>query len=289
MFGGRYFGARYYGQRYYGKHGLVVDGAYNGSRYLGLHYFGARYFGTSYQNSPAPLAQTNVTALSGVLGVSGGLTFGRDFEVTQSGAIGLSASLTLTGALSYENEVWYFTPPVPVSGFSGALLVSGDITVTYPAPGFGGYFGRRFYGRRFYGPRYFGSPAGFPIAQSAGPGLTGALTLAGGFTTAIGSAQTNVTAMTGALSVAGDFTFDGGSRNYGGKVVAGPKKRNYIVQGQKYMDLTTEELARVVASIPRVKRKEIKVETSQKQKTIDSATWTEVKAPDDDEDVLLLL
>lgn len=203
MFGGRYFGARYYGQRFFGKHGLVVDGAYNGSRYFGLRYFGVRYFGTSYQNSPNPLTITNTPALSGVLGIAGSLTFGRDFEFTQTSGISLAGALTGSASgFSFDSEVFYFTPPLPVSALAGALTVAGNITITAPAPGFGGYFGRRYFGGRFYGPRYYGTLASWQLTLTAGVGLAGGLNVAGSISTTLAMVQTNTIGLTGALTVA---------------------------------------------------------------------------------------
>ncbi len=200
MFKSSYFGARYYGQRFFGKRGLVVDGAYNGSRYFGLRYFGVRYFGTSYQNSPAPLTATNTPALSGVLGLAGGLTFGGDFSVTQTGSLALSSTLVTSGSLSFDNEDWAFTPPLSVSGLAGALTVAGSITIASPAPGFGGYFGRRYFGGRFYGPRYFGSLASWPLTLTAGVGLAGGLNAAGSISTTLAMVQTNTIGLTGTLT-----------------------------------------------------------------------------------------
>lgn len=291
MFAGRYFGARSFGSRYFGKRGLVVDGAYHGSRYLGRHYFGPYYFGTSGVNVPFEAATTNTPALNGVVGVSGDLVFGRDFEVTQTTGISLSGTTTLNGgALSFESEVFYFTPPLEVSGLAGAVSVAGDFTVTYPAAGYGGYFGRRYFGGRQFGPRYFGSPVTHNITVSTSPSLAGVLQVAGNISIGVDVAPSTL-GLSGALTVAGDIEI--AARNLGGfKTVApaGPRKRNYIVQGQKFYDLTTEELAQVVAQMGRVKRKDIKVEVQdQKPKTVDSSTWQEVKPFDDDEDVLLLL
>lgn len=291
MFGGRYFGARHFGERFFGKAGLVVDGAYHGSRYLGRRYFGQRYFSSSSVNVPFAITSTNTPALSGVIGVSGTLAFGRDFEVTQTTGISLSGSTALNGgALAFESEVFYFTPPIAVSELAGAVSVAGDFTITYPAPGYGGYFARRFFGGRHYGARYFGSPVSHSVTVSASPSLAGVLQVAGNIGVGVDVAPSTL-GISGSLTVAGDIEI--AARNLGGfmqRTAVGPKKRNYIVQGQKFYDLTTEELAQVVAQMGRVKRKDIKVEMAdQKPKTVDSTTWQEVKPFDDDEDVLLLL
>lgn len=291
MFGARYFGARNFGGRYFGKRGQVVDGAYFGPRQFGNRYFGKRYFGHNDATIPFVVAQTTGISVSGTVGIAGGLTYGADFSVTQTAGVGLTGSLLINGSgFSYESEVFYFTPPLAITGLSGSLTVAGNLTISAPAPGYGGYWGRRYYGARHFGPRYFGTPVSWRVTQTAGIGLSGSLNVAGGISTVIGIAETTGIGLSGSLTVEG--AVDIAARPSGGYrpvAYSGPRKRNYIVQGQKFYDLTTEELAAVVAQMGRVKRKDIKVEVAdQKPKTLDSETWQEVK-PDDDEDVLLLL
>lgn len=210
MFAGRYFGGRHFGRRFFGKVGLVVDGAYSGSRYFGVRYFAVRYFGTSSLNIPQPLTATNTPALSAVLGVSGDLVFGRDFALAQVGALGLSGSTSLSGgALSFDNETWAFTPPLEIPGLSGVVGVTGGFVIGAPAPGRGGYFGRRFYGGRYFGARFFGTLPSWEFTPTGGISLSGVAGLGGGFATSIGF-DPGTLSLSASLEVAGDFSFDGG-------------------------------------------------------------------------------
>jgi hypothetical protein len=205
MFAGRYFGGRFFGRRFFGKTGLLVDGAYNGARYFSPRYFAVRYFGVSAVDIPQPLAATNTPALSGVLGVAGNLVFGANFALAQTGSLGLSATLSLSGgALSFDNETWAFTPPLSVSGMTGTVTVAGALVYAGTAPGYGGFFGRRYFGARHFGPRFFGSQASWVFTQTGSLSLSGVVGVSGQLDTSI-AFNTSTLALTGALATAGDF------------------------------------------------------------------------------------
>ena len=204
MFAGRYFGARHFGARYFGKLGLVVDSAHFGSRFFGPRYFGSRFFSSNGRAEDFAITQTAGVVLAGeLLASSAKVDFGVDFELTQTRGLELSAALTADTAFTYENEVFYFTPPLAVSGMSGALTLAAGIVITAPVPGFGGHFGRRHFGARYFGPRFFGSPSAFALQVTGGLGLTGTLTAAGGIATTIGVAPTTLGLNGTALLTAG--------------------------------------------------------------------------------------
>lgn len=213
MFAGRYFGGRYFGRRFYGKTGLLVYGAFNGWRYFGGRYFGRRFFGTSKLDIPQALVSTNTPALSGVLGVAGNLVFGADFALAQTGNLGLSASTALSGgALSFDNETWAFTPPLEISGLAGVVGITGGFVIgaPAPAPGRGGYFGRRFYGGRYFGARYFGTTPSWAFVPTSGITLSGTVGLGGGFATTIGF-NPSALSLSGSLGLVGAFSGGGGA------------------------------------------------------------------------------
>jgi hypothetical protein len=292
MFAGRYFGARHFGARYFGKLGLVVDSAHFGSRFFGPRYFGSRYFSSNGRSEDFAITETAGVSLAGSALVSAsGISFGADFAITETAGLSLAGSASLTTAISFENEVFYITPPLPLGGLSGTVTLAAGIVITAPVPGFGSYFGRRHFGRRYFGPRYFGSPAGFGIQVTSGLGLTGTLTAAGGIATAIGIAPSTL-GLTGTALVTADVSAGDPkpATSVGGFVANRSRGRNYIVKGRRYYDITEEELKAVLATeFERVKRSQIKVkDPGEKVKTIPSATWQQVK-PDDEEDILLLL
>ena len=203
MFGGRYFGARHFGSRFFGKHGVVLDGAYFGQRHYGSRYFGKRYFGNNAYTEAFPITQTAGVGLSGALQTaSGGLTFGADFAFTQVTGLALTGTMAASSSgFSFDSEVFYFTPPLEVTTLAGTLQLTADVQITAPAPGFGGYYGRRYFGGREFGARYFGSPVSWSLTQTAGLGLTGTLTTAGGsISTTLAMVQTNTIGLTGTLT-----------------------------------------------------------------------------------------
>lgn len=211
MWGARYFGARYFGGRYFGKVGLVVDGAYNGAHYFGKHYFGQRYWGSEGNSDPFSLSVTNTPGLNGVALVSApsGLLLTADFPFTEAVGIGLSGLTTLSGALSFDNDDFAFTPPLEINALSGVVSVAGSLTIAAPPPGVGRYFASRYFGSRQFGRRYWGTSTTLPLAQTTGIGLSGAVLTAGGIASTIGIAQTVITsvALTGAVGVAGSLSY----------------------------------------------------------------------------------
>lgn len=238
MFGGRYFGARHFGSRYFGKHGLVLDGAYFGQRHYGSRYFGKRYFGNNAYTEAFPITQTAGVGLSGALQTaSGGLTFGADFAFTQVTGLSLTGTMAASSSgFSFDGEVFYFTPPLSVQVLAGTLQLTADVQITAPAPGFGGYYGRRYFGGRQFGARYFGSPVSWSLTQTAGLGLTGTLTTAGGISTTLAIAQTNTLGLTGTMTLAGAVDFDATADLTDFHPVGSRKRRRDAVQRQKTRD-----------------------------------------------------
>jgi hypothetical protein len=252
MFGARYFGPWYFGERYYGKVGLVVDGAYNGSGYFGRRYFGPHYFGGQDDWNPFNVVQTTGISVAGSLNLgSATLVISAAFEVEQTTGIGLTGVLNVNGSPTFEEDVFYVTPPLDFTTLSGALTVAGDIVISAPAPGVGRYFGPRFYGARYYGKRYWGTSANFNLAQTTGIGLTGSLNVAGGVATVIGISQTAGIGLTGVVGVSGGNI----SLNaVGGVVPAGKspgkrrRKTEVEIDGQIYHVETKEDAARLIES-----------------------------------------
>ena len=56
-----------------------------------------------------------------------------------------------------------------VQVLAGTLQLTADVQITAPAPGFGGYYGRRYFGGRQFGARYFGSPVSWSLTQTISP------------------------------------------------------------------------------------------------------------------------
>jgi hypothetical protein len=101
---------------------------------------------------------------------------------------------------------------------------------------------------------------------------------------------------TGALQ-AGEAQISGTAAHVGASTARGgyfrfARRRNYIIAGKRYHDLTPEEVAQIVAELSLV-REEVKVvPAAKKPHVVSKAQWAEIKAVevyDDDEDVLLLL
>ena len=250
MFGARYFGAWYFGSRYFGKEGLVVDGAYNGSGYFGRRYFGPRYFASPGDWNPFNVVQTTGISVSGTVALgSPTLVISAAFEVVQTTGIGLTGALNVNGSPTFEEDVFYVTPPLDFTTLSGTLTVAGDIVISAPAPGVGRYNGARYFGPHYFGRRYFSPADNFNVAQTAGIGLSGVLRTAGTFTTLIDIAQTAGIGLAGVVGVSGgQVAFN----TVTGVVPAGKssgkrrKKTEVEIDGQIYHVETREDAARLL-------------------------------------------
>jgi hypothetical protein len=252
MFGARYFGPWYFGERYFAKASVVLDGAYNGTGYFGRRYFGPHYFGGQDDWNPFNVVQTTGISVAGTVALgSTTLVISAAFEVAQTTGIGLTGALNVNGSPTFEEDVFYVTPPLDFTTLAGALTVAGDIVISASAPGVGRYNGARYFGPHYFGRRYFSPADNFNVAQTTGIGLTGTLNAAGSLTTLIGIAQTAGIGLTGVVGVSGGNI----SLNaVGGVVPAGKspgkrrKKTEVEIDGQIYHVETKEDAARLLES-----------------------------------------
>jgi hypothetical protein len=263
---GRFFGARHFGRRFFGKAGLTVPGVFFGARYFGGRYYGERYWGSNVQEAPSfELSVSAGLALAGVLSAgSVGLTYSAVHALAQSGAVGLTASMTLGGSLVFEEDDTDFsvTPPMDIQALSGAVLVSGDITIADGGPAvLGSYWGRDYYGQRYFGGRYFGRPPTFSL--SAGEiSLSGSTNVAGTFETEFTIAFLTSIEMAGVVSLdeevalfgeaptaVDDDEVAGGGNGLGARRGAERRRATGLVDGPDHLTASNAQLIELLAAV----------------------------------------
>jgi hypothetical protein len=258
VFGGRFFGQRFFGERYFGHRGLVVLGRYFGGRNFGVRYFGPRYWGTK-RISAFALAQTSGPSIAGVVGVAGDLSF--PWPVAPSATLGLAGTVSVGAVLSFDNETDFaVTPPLEVAALSAAVTMgAASFSFGLPVPGTGCYYGSRYFGSRFFGSRYFGTRRQFALSVTAGPSMAGVAGVAGALALDLGVSPSTSIALSGTVTTEGDWREAAvipPKRAVG--TPAKKRRRNYIIDGKKYHNVTDEELA-FLLSRDLIQREQVKV------------------------------
>lgn len=228
--------------------------------------------------TPFDLETTGI-AVSGVVGVSGDLEIEYSWEVEAPINVSVAGAVSVSGDLEITASEPFDLAQTANVAASGVVSVSGDLEITPGVP--------------------------FDLAQTANIAATGVVGVSGDLEiiTTHDLAQTSAVAVSGAVAVFGDLEYSTTPRIR--TFAGGGGRRNYIIKGRRYYNLTNEELAYLIArEFVAVDRTDIKVTYKNKKphavsktsfETLQAALKTlefradQIRLEDDEDELLMVL
>lgn len=296
MWNSGYWARRYWAARQWAPVGLTAPGNY------WCNYFSRSYWNTSYWNKQSDSAPLTVSVSSG-LASSTGVTFGSatvssTAAITATVTSGLiaAASIGLNATPTYENgDQFTVASPLEMPTVATAISLAATVVLGFTASaGTGFYWAGRFWAAGYWAPRYWQTQAEFSATVTAGLSVASSVTQAASVAQEIGVvALTTLEPATG-VALACEVIQPSAVplQTAPGHVVQSgwKRRRNYIVKGKKYYDLTEVELAGLVAREHVETRADVKVAIKDKKPhLVSKEAWEAIKPKADDDEAIELL